>query len=71
MYLKRLRELREDNDYTQLYIARILKTTQQQYQRYESGKRDLPLEYLVKLCALYKVTSDYILEIDKRPPHAD
>lgn len=37
MYLKRLRELREDRDKTQTEIAKILGMKQSQYSRYENG----------------------------------
>ena len=34
------------------------------YRRYEKGIYELPLWALIKLTKLYKVTSDYILELD-------
>lgn len=63
MYYKRLRELREDNDKYQKDIAGILNITPQQYQLYESGKRDLPIDLLKELCRFYNVSADYILEL--------
>lgn len=63
MYYKRLKELREDNDKYQKEIAAVLNITQQQYQLYESGKRDLPIDLLKDLCKFYNVSADYILEI--------
>ena len=63
MYLRRLRDLREDNDLKQEYVASILKITRQQYQLYESGKRSLPIDKLVELCKFYNVSADYILEL--------
>ncbi len=60
-YYKRLRDLREDNDYTQKEIADILFTTQPQYYRYEKGLRDLPCELLVILAKFYNTSADYIL----------
>lgn len=66
-YYKRLRDLREDNDYTQKQIAEILFTTQPQYYRYESGERDLPCDLLVILAKHYNVSADYILGLtDKK-----
>ena len=62
-YYKRLRELREDNDYTQKEIADVLFTTQPQYYRYESGIRDLPCELVILLAKFYKTSTDYILEL--------
>ena len=60
-YIKRMRDLREDNDYTQSYVAHILGTSQTMYARYERGANELPLRHLIKLCRLYNVSSDYFL----------
>lgn len=70
MYIKRLRELREDNDKFQKDIAILLQITSQQYQLYESGKRDLPIELLKILAVFYNVSTDYILELtDNQKPY--
>ena len=65
MYLKRLKELREDNDLKQINIAKELQMKQPQYARYEIGKRDLPLDCLIKLAKYYGTSTDYILELTK------
>lgn len=39
MYIKRLKDLREDNDKKQKDIAEILQITRQQYSLYETGKK--------------------------------
>ncbi len=67
MYLKTLRNLREDRDLKQSYIAELLKMKQPQYARYEIGKRDIPLEHLVTLCKFYNVSADYILGLPNLP----
>lgn len=70
MYLKRLKELREDNDYTQNYIAKMTDMKQPQYARYETGKRDIPLDTLIILAKLYHTSVDYILELtDEKAPY--
>ena len=56
MYLRRLRDLREDHDLKQEYVARVLKITRQQYQLYESGKRSLPIDKLIEICRLHSRT---------------
>ena len=61
----RLREIREDKDLTQREVAEILNCKQNTYQQYESGKRQIPLQFLVKLCKYYNVSADYILELPK------
>lgn len=65
-YIKRLRDLREDNDKTQSEIAEVLGTSQTMYARYERGANELPLHHLITLCKYYKVSADYILGLDEK-----
>lgn len=60
-YIKRIKDLREDNDLTQTQVAEYLGTSQTMYARYERGANELPIRHLMKLCDLYNVSSDYIL----------
>lgn len=60
-YMRRMRDLREDHDYTQAYVASILKTSQTMYARYERGANELPIHHLLTLCELYQISSDYFL----------
>lgn len=60
-YVKRIRDLREDNDMTQQEVANVLGTSQTMYARYERGANELPIHHLLTLCRLYGVSSDYIL----------
>lgn len=66
LYLRRLRDLREDRDQTQKQIAALLGIDQRVYSTYETGKREIPLRHLVTLADYYRVSTDYILE--RRPP---
>ena len=65
----RIRDLREDMDLTQADIAKVIKTTQQQYSKIEIGKADISGEKLILLARFYNVSADYILGItnDKKP----
>ncbi len=63
VYIKRMRDLREDHDLTQKEIADILGTSQTMYARYERGANELPIRHLIKLCEYYKVSADYFLGI--------
>ena len=65
MYLKRLEDLRIDNDLTQQDVADILKCQREVYRRYEKGVRELPLSYAVILADYYKVSLDYLVGRDK------
>ncbi|MCW0986919.1 helix-turn-helix domain-containing protein [Streptococcus anginosus] len=64
MYI-RLRNLRQDKDWSQRQVANYLHCSQSAYSRIESGRQDIPTSFLKKLAKLYKVTTDYILEMDK------
>ena len=59
-YRERIRALREDNDYTQTYIASILNVGQRTYADYELGKTRIPVESLIKLAEFYNVDMNYI-----------
>ena len=61
VYIKRIRDLREDHDKTQREIAEVLGTSQTMYARYERGANELPLRHLTALCRYYNVSADYIL----------
>lgn len=58
----RVRELREDNDYTQQYVANRIGITQRKYSYIETGTQQLTAEILVALSALYNVSVDYLLK---------
>lgn len=58
---KRIRDLREEADMTQVQIAKILNCSQRVYSNYERGDIDIPTEILIKLANLHDVSVDYIL----------
>ena len=60
-YIKRIRDLRVDNDKTQQEVADYLGTSQTMYARYERGANELPIRHLIALCKYYNVSADYIL----------
>lgn len=60
-YQRRMKDLREDSDYTQEYVASVLGTSQTMYARYERGANELPIHHLMTLCDLYHVSADYLL----------
>lgn len=61
MNISRLKDLREDMDLKQKQIADIIKTTQQQYSKYELGERLIPIDKLIILANYYNVSLDYIV----------
>lgn len=67
LYFKRIEDLRIDNDYTQLDVANYLHIAREVYRRYEKGTRTIPVDCLIELSELYRVSTDYILGIkDKK-----
>lgn len=74
---QRLRELREAKGLSQSEVAKFLGISRPAYVQYETGKTK-PSRTIKKLCALFNVTSDYILgtdvetvdkkEVDKKKP---
>lgn len=59
-YKTRIRNLREDHDYTQAQIANLLNIGQRTYADYELGKTRIPVDSLIILAKLYDVSMDYI-----------
>ena len=66
-YTQRIRDLREEGDYTQKDIAELLKTTQSYYAQYENEHRPLPIEHLITLCRFYDISPEYILGFTNTP----
>lgn len=66
IYVKRIRDLREDFDKTQREIADVLGTSQTMYARYERGANELPIRHLIMLCKYYKVSADYLLGLSNK-----
>lgn len=54
MNIQRIRDLREDSDYTQEYIAKLLNENQRTYSRYENGEHAIPLTILSFLAGIQK-----------------
>lgn len=60
-YRERMRNLREDFDLTQSAIGKILNKSQQGYNHIESGRAELKIDDLIKLCDFYNVSADYFI----------
>ena len=63
----RIKDLREDKGLSQQDIAKIIKTTQQQYSKIEMGKSDISGEKLMLLAEFYNVSVDYLLGLIDTP----
>ena len=62
----RIRDLREDADLKQKDISNLLHCSQQIYSDYETGKVELPIEFLIELAKFYNTTTDYILGLTNK-----
>lgn len=67
MRFARLQDLREDADLRQEDVAKVLGITRQQYQLYESGKREIKFSMVIELARYYKVSIDYIAGLTNDP----
>ena len=63
----RIRSLREDRDLTQAEVAKVIRTTQQQYSKIENGHADISGEKLKLLAEYYNISADYILGLISKP----
>ena len=63
-YIDKIIELRLDNDIKQETMAKILKTNQSNYSKIERRKIKLTIDQLVTICHYYKVSADFLLNID-------
>ncbi|MBQ7567162.1 MAG: helix-turn-helix transcriptional regulator [Oscillospiraceae bacterium] len=66
-YRTRLRHVREDRDYTQAEIGAVLQKSQQGYNHIETGRAELKIEDLIRLCRFYGLSADYLIGLtDKK-----
>ena len=56
-----LRNLREDRDWTQQYVADQLFINRRTYSAYENGVNAMTPELLIRIAQLYGTSVDYIL----------
>lgn len=63
MVYKRIKNLREDKDWTQQYVADLLFISRSTYSAYENGANAVPIDVLIKLSNIYNRSVDYILEL--------
>ena len=60
---QRIRDLREDKDWTQHQVAEMLKEHNTTYVRWETGQTEIPVHILRELAKIYKTSMDYLTEI--------
>lgn len=66
----RLKDLREDNNLRHSNIAKLLHVFQTNYSKYELGKINIPVNFLIVLATFYNTNIDYLLRItDEYKPY--
>ena len=67
--LKRIRDLREDNDFTQKEVYSYLHCSESTYRLYEKGKSEIPVDKAIMLAQRYNVTLEYLTgRTDEKQP---
>lgn len=66
-YRQRIRDIREDHDYTQAQIGNLINKSQQGYNHIEMGRAELKIEDLVQLCRFYNLSADYLIGLIDTP----
>lgn len=68
-YTERMKELREENHYSQKEISDLFGIAQTTYSGYETGNRSIPIDFIIRLCDFYEISADYLLGLtDVRKP---
>ena len=65
-YRTRMRNIREDRDLTQKQVGEIINKSQQGYNHIDTGREELKIEDLIKLCQFYNVSADYFIGLTDR-----
>lgn len=60
MLLNRIKDLRDDNDLSQVKMAEIVGVSKSNYARWETDENIIPLKHLNKVCNYFNVSMDYI-----------
>lgn len=66
-YRTRIRNVREDRDYTQEQIGKVVHKSQQGYNHIEAGRAELKIEDLISLCRFYNLSADYMIGLIDEP----
>ena len=69
---RRIRDMREDRDMTQVQFGKILNCSQRTYSNYERGEIEIPTRVLIELAKFHGTSVDYLLELtDVKQPYPE
>ena len=69
MAYERIRNLREDADFTQQHMADLLFINRRTYSSYEVGSRMISPEILGKIADIFQTSVDYLMGCFAAPPY--
>lgn len=58
---ERLKRIRKENNYTQDMLAAKLNLEPAAISKYETNRVPIPQEYIIKICDLFNISTDYLL----------
>lgn len=71
MIYERIRNLREDRDWTQQHVADLLHINRRTYSAYENGVNAMSPEILIQLAQIHHTSVDYLLGLtDIKKPYS-
>ena len=65
MIAEHLKDIRVENDLTQIQMAKILNTTQTSYNRWENSIELISLKKLTRVCNYFNTSMDYLVGITR------
>ena len=65
-YRDKFKSLRIDNDLEQKDIANICNVTNKTVSHWETLRRDMPIDCIVKLCQFYNISLDFIFGLKNK-----
>ena len=66
MFLKRIKDLREEYEITGTKMAEILGVSTSNYSRWETDETIIPIKHLNNLCNYFKVSIDYMIGLSDK-----
>lgn len=66
-YRERIKNVREDRDLTQTQLGKLLDKSQQGYSHIETGRAELKIDDLIRLCKFYDLSADYLIGLIDNP----
>lgn len=66
-YRQKFKNLRIDRDLKQEDIAKICNVSDATVGHWETGRRDMKIDSIIKLCIFYDVSPEYIFDFVKEP----